>query len=68
MNYVFEGRNAERFNENFSGWTNVHVPRIYWEATTPKVITMEYIHGTKVTDVDELKARRVSPEKVNRLP
>ena len=30
-------------------------------------MTMEFIHGTKVTDLDELRSLRVSPEKVNRL-
>ena len=67
MNYSAEGHNAERFAESFKEWTNVHVPKIYWNATTEKVLTMEFIHGTKVTSLDELKARSVSPEKVNRL-
>jgi predicted unusual protein kinase regulating ubiquinone biosynthesis (AarF/ABC1/UbiB family) len=67
MDYAAEGRNAERFSESFQEWTNVHVPRIYWHATSSKVMTMEFIHGTKVTSIDELKARGVSPEKVNRL-
>ncbi len=67
MDYASEGRNAERFQENFKDWTNVHVPKIYWNATTEKVLTMEFIHGTKVTELEELRARNVSPEKVNRL-
>ncbi|CAN5673792.1 hypothetical protein BH24ACI2_BH24ACI2_11880 [soil metagenome] len=67
MDYAAEGRNAERFQENFKDWTNVHVPHIYWNATTNKVLTMEFIHGTKVTALEELRARNVSPEKVNRL-
>ncbi|MCW5960629.1 MAG: AarF/ABC1/UbiB kinase family protein [Pyrinomonadaceae bacterium] len=67
MDYAAEGRNAEKFNENFADWTNVHVPKIYWHATTQKVMTMEFIHGTKVTDIEGLTARGVSPEKVNRL-
>jgi predicted unusual protein kinase regulating ubiquinone biosynthesis (AarF/ABC1/UbiB family) len=67
MDYAAEGRHAERFRESFQNWTNVHVPKIYWNATTSKVITMEFIHGTKVTEIDELKARGVAPEKVNRL-
>lgn len=67
MDYSSEGRNAERFSESFKEWTNVHVPKIYWHATTSKVMTMEFIHGTKVTSLDELRARNVSPEKVNRL-
>jgi predicted unusual protein kinase regulating ubiquinone biosynthesis (AarF/ABC1/UbiB family) len=67
MDYASEGRNADRFRESFKGWNNIHVPRIYWGATTSKVITMEFIHGTKVTALEELKARNVAPEKVNRL-
>lgn len=67
MDYSSEGRNAERFSASFKDWTNVHVPKIYWNATTSKVITMEFIHGDKVTDLDKLRARNVSPEKVNRL-
>lgn len=67
MDYASEGRNAERFRENFKNWPNVHVPTIYWNATTSKVLTMEFIHGTKVVDLEALAARNVSPAKVNRL-
>jgi predicted unusual protein kinase regulating ubiquinone biosynthesis (AarF/ABC1/UbiB family) len=67
MDYAAEGKNAERFRDNFKEWTNVHVPVIYWNATTSKVLTMEFIHGDKVTDLETLRARSVSPEKVNRL-
>ena len=67
MDYAAEGRNAERFRESFQDWTNVHVPTIYWDATTSKVLTMEFIHGTKVVDLDALREQSISPEKVNRL-
>ncbi len=67
MDYVAEGRNAERFRENFKNWNNIHVPKIYWNATTSKVMTMEFIHGTKVTDLEEQARRNVDPAKVNRL-
>ena len=67
MDYSAEGRNAERFRESFKNWSNIHVPKIYWNATTEKVLTMEFIHGTKVTEVDEQVQKNISPEKVNRL-
>ena len=67
MDYASEGRNAERFKENFARWSNIHVPEIHWEATTSKVLTMEFIHGTKVTNLGALKGQKISPEKVNRL-
>lgn len=67
MDYSEEGRNAERFRENFRNWGNIHVPKIYWNATTSKVLTMEFIHGVKVTDLDAQARQNISPEKVNRL-
>ena len=67
MDYEAEGRNAERFRDSFKNWPNIHVPKIHWNATTSKVLTMEFIHGTKVTDLVELSRLGVSAEKVNRL-
>jgi predicted unusual protein kinase regulating ubiquinone biosynthesis (AarF/ABC1/UbiB family) len=67
MDYAHEGRNADRFRRNFRDWRAVHVPRIHWSHTTARVLTMEFIRGTKVTDIEQLKARRISPVKVNRL-
>jgi predicted unusual protein kinase regulating ubiquinone biosynthesis (AarF/ABC1/UbiB family) len=67
MDYAAEGRNAEKFRESFKNWDNIHVPKIYWNATTSKVLTMEFIHGTKVTDLEGQAQQGISPEKVNRL-
>ncbi len=67
MDYAREAANADRFRENFRAWRAVRVPRIHWTHTTPRVLTMEFIRGTKVTDLEGLKARRISPMKVNRL-
>jgi predicted unusual protein kinase regulating ubiquinone biosynthesis (AarF/ABC1/UbiB family) len=67
MDYVQEGRNADRFRENFKSWRVVRVPKIYWSHTTRHVITMDFIRGTKVVDLEALRARRISPVKVNRL-
>ncbi|HEX8556810.1 MAG TPA: AarF/ABC1/UbiB kinase family protein [Pyrinomonadaceae bacterium] len=67
MDYAREGRNADRFRANFREWRPVRVPRIHWTHTTARVITMEFVRGTKVTDLEGLKARRISPVKVNRL-
>jgi predicted unusual protein kinase regulating ubiquinone biosynthesis (AarF/ABC1/UbiB family) len=67
MDYAAEGRNAERFRAHFANWENIKVPKIYWNLTTSKVLTMEFIRGTKVTDLPQLRQRGISPEKVNRL-
>jgi predicted unusual protein kinase regulating ubiquinone biosynthesis (AarF/ABC1/UbiB family) len=67
MDYAQEGRNADRFRHNFREWRAVHVPHIYWSHTSARVITMDFIRGTKVTEIEALRARRISPVKVNRL-
>src|ERR1051325_2800728 len=67
MDYAQEGRNADRFRENFKTWRAIHVPRIHWSHSTTHVLTMEFIRGTKVTDIEGLRAHRISPLKVNRL-
>ncbi|HEY8226628.1 MAG TPA: AarF/ABC1/UbiB kinase family protein [Pyrinomonadaceae bacterium] len=67
MDYVKEGRNADRFRYNFRTWQVIRVPRIYWSHTSRRVLTLEFIRGTKVIDVEGLRARRISAVKVNRL-
>lgn len=67
MDYVKEGHNADRFRENFKTWRAVYVPKIFWRYTRRRVLTMEFIRGTKVIDLEGLRARRISPVKVNRL-
>ncbi|MGH9903601.1 MAG: ABC1 kinase family protein, partial [Pyrinomonadaceae bacterium] len=67
MDYAHEAGNADRFRANFRDWRAVHVPRIHWSHTTARVLTMEFIRGTKVVEVEALRARRISAVKVNRL-
>jgi len=67
MDYVKEGRNADRFRYNFRTWRAVRVPKVYWSHTSRRVLTLEFIRGTKVTDVEGLRANRISAVKVNRL-
>lgn len=67
MDYVKEGRNADRFRYNFRTWRAVRVPKVYWSHTSTRVLTLEFIRGTKVVDVEGLRAHRISAVKVNRL-
>lgn len=67
MDYVKEGRNADRFRYNFRTWRAIRVPKVYWSHTRRKVLTLQFIRGTKVVDIEALKARRISAVKVNRL-
>jgi predicted unusual protein kinase regulating ubiquinone biosynthesis (AarF/ABC1/UbiB family) len=58
IDYLAEGRNAETFAANFRwDWDQVpgiRVPRVVWTFTTRKVLTLENMHGIKITDYEAL--------------
>jgi len=56
LDFVREGRNMDRFRKYFSGTPIIYIPKVYWELTTPKVLTIEYIDGIKITDIASLDA------------
>lgn len=56
LDYVTEGRNAERFASAFSNDPSVHIPAVHWEATTSQVLTLERLRGVKVSDPKALDA------------
>lgn len=59
MDYIQEGQNAERFAKLYGQIPDVYVPRIYWEYTNRRVLTMEWIDGTKLTQVESLRAQGI---------
>ncbi|MEM9771143.1 MAG: AarF/UbiB family protein, partial [Cyanobacteria bacterium P01_D01_bin.73] len=50
IDYINEGRNAERFAANFQDDTSVKVPAIYWRYSSQRVLTLEWMDGIKLTD------------------
>lgn len=56
VDYLNEGRNAEQFASNFAENPNVKVPAIYWRYSSHQVLTLEWINGFKLTDIDQIKA------------
>ncbi|RLC82816.1 MAG: hypothetical protein DRI61_01195 [Chloroflexi bacterium] len=56
LNYIREGRNADRFRENFAGEKFLYIPRIYWDYTTPRVLVLERISGIKIDDIEAIDA------------
>ncbi|MEL0588085.1 MAG: AarF/ABC1/UbiB kinase family protein [Planktothrix rubescens PR222] len=59
MDYNHEGRNAERFKQLYGNIPDIYVPRIYWGYTGRRVLTMEWINGTKLTNLEEVTARGI---------
>ncbi len=65
MDYVQEGKNAERFSGYYSAqMPEIYVPRIYWPYTCRQVLTMEWIDGLKLTRLEEIKNAGLNARKV----
>lgn len=50
LNYVQEGKNARRFKKLYADKQDVLVPDIFWDYTSGKVLTMEWVHGVKLSE------------------
>lgn len=55
LDFRKEGRNADRFREQFADNHNTYVPQVYWEYTTQQVMVQERIHGIKIDDISALE-------------
>jgi predicted unusual protein kinase regulating ubiquinone biosynthesis (AarF/ABC1/UbiB family) len=54
MDYLREGRAAEEVAENLARdpalFARLRIPKIHWETTTRRVLTMEFVEGQKIVD------------------
>ena len=54
LDFMREGHNIERFRSYFLDSSYIYIPDVYWDLTTPKVLTTEFIDGIKISDLDRL--------------
>lgn len=66
IDYTKEAANAELFASNFKDMDYVKVPTIYWEYTTPQVLTMEYVPGIKINRIQALDQLGVDRKRLGR--
>jgi ubiquinone biosynthesis protein len=55
LDYRREGRNIDRFRANFSDEHYLHIPKVYWDYTTRRVLVMDRITGVKIDDLAALE-------------
>src|SRR5699024_2752156 len=54
LNYFTECRNGERIREQFHDDPVIHIPEMYWDYTTRRILTMECVDGIKVSHIDKI--------------
>lgn len=59
LDFLNEGRNAEKAAEMFVEYKWLRVPKIYWDLSTERVLVMEYLPGGQVNDLEYIHAKRI---------
>lgn len=64
MDYINEAENAEKFRKFHLHNSKIAVPKIYKETTSRRVLTMEWIDGTKLTNIEGVKKLGIDPDEM----
>ena len=67
LDFINEGHNAERIAADFADVHDIVVPKIYWDYTARRVLTMEYIDGIKITDYDAMHRQGIDSSDVAKI-
>ncbi len=64
LDFIAEGRNAERFAADFAADPRIYIADVYWEHTTRRVLTLENVASLKITDVAAIDAAGINRAEV----
>jgi ubiquinone biosynthesis protein len=64
LDYTIEARNTETLYKQTLPHTRIRIPRIYGEYSSKKLMTMEYLDGTKLNQPELLRARGYDPKSI----
>jgi predicted unusual protein kinase regulating ubiquinone biosynthesis (AarF/ABC1/UbiB family) len=67
IDYLNEAQNAEQFADNFQNDDTVKVPKIYWDYSSYRILTLEWIQGIKLTDTEKIKAANLDQNRLTEI-
>ncbi len=67
LDFVNEGRNAERVAGFFAERDDIAVPHIHWDLSSERLLVMELVEGAKVSDAAALAKADIDPNDVSRV-
>lgn len=67
IDYLKEGRNADRLRRAVRSKPHIRVPRVIWKYTGRHVLALEYIPGTKISQTNDLRAQGFDLEQVGNM-
>ncbi|MGB2925768.1 MAG: AarF/ABC1/UbiB kinase family protein [Limnothrix sp.] len=67
VDYLREGRSADTFRRNFRDADWVKVPKVYWRYASPRVLTLEYLPGIKISHYEAIEAAGLERKELAKL-
>ncbi|OKH18774.1 ABC1 kinase family protein [[Limnothrix rosea] IAM M-220] len=67
VDYLREGRSADTFRRNFRNANWVKVPKVFWRYASPRVLTLEYMPGIKISHYEALDAAGLERKELAKL-
>ena len=67
LDFELEGRSSERVAKDLAHRADVRVPDVYWETTSRRILTTEFIDAVKISDIAGLEAQGIDPNEVAQI-
>jgi len=64
LDFNCEAQYAARFRQQFLDDENVEVPEVIWDMSSEKVLCLNYVEGTKISDLEKLKSQEIDLSKI----
>lgn len=64
LDFIHDGRNADRLRFNMRDQKKIRVPKIFWEQSTKHLLVMEYIEGVRIDHLDEIRSMEIDPREL----
>ena len=66
LDFIHDGKNADRLRANFSEIPGIRVPKIFWEYSSSDILVMEYAQGVRIDRTEEIIAMGINPKDLAR--
>lgn len=64
LDFTRDGKNAERIRRNMAEIGGIRVPRIHWNVSSRRILTMDYIEGVRIDDVESIMGMGHDPANI----
>lgn len=61
-----EAAAADKIKENCQKDSNIYIPKVHWELTRKRILTLEWIEGTSINKIEELKSNNFNLDTITK--